>query len=485
MSEPSFDRGTATRISQSFQNFTRKLSSFRNKEYNKVEDLYDTRIPLHNEDVFEHGLRFKAKYIGSLEIARPTSKVDIITAMRRIRYEYKVKGIRKARVFIEISTGGVRVSKRKSKRRRQYSEEQLFVMSHPIYRVFYVSHDSHDLKIFSYITREVPNNTFRCNVYKAYKKKMALHMVRSLGQAFDVCHKLNPKPKKKKEDETPDEDVEGEDPPPPPEGEVAKTPDTWKQFSTDLDIAMDKLSVQEKQEETNRDLTAELDFDPFASPPPPGILGNGLDPFQPPLVHPPLAVGNTSSLPYFPEGVDPATVTIPPAHLHLLTGTPQANGQTIRENPFTTELRPGGDSPLSIGESLDKTNPFRSGDNGQLAVLQEQLKAETAARLESQGRVEELLNQNKTLMTQLEKLMTQLTQIQLFQLQSTQPAPTPPTVQEAVTLPTVPEAVTGGETAIPVVESASTEQVITDLDMALAISPTTLPLIDPFQPTSS
>ncbi len=156
---------------------------------------------------------------------------------------------------------------------------------------------------------------------------MALHMVRSLGQAFDVCHKLNPKPKKKKEDETPDEDVEGEDPPPPPEGEVAKTPDTWKQFSTDLDIAMDKLSVQEKQEETNRDLTAELDFDPFASPPPPGILGNGLDPFQPPLVHPPLAVGNTSSLPYFPEGVDPATVTIPPAHLHLLTGTPQANGQ--------------------------------------------------------------------------------------------------------------------------------------------------------------
>ncbi len=36
-------------------------SGFRNKEYNKVEDLYDTRIPLHNEDVFEHGLRFKAK----------------------------------------------------------------------------------------------------------------------------------------------------------------------------------------------------------------------------------------------------------------------------------------------------------------------------------------------------------------------------------------------------------------------------------------
>lgn len=43
----------------------------------------------------------------------------------------------------------------------------LFCFSH---RIFYVSHDSQDLKIFSYITREVPNNTFKCNVFKAYKK---------------------------------------------------------------------------------------------------------------------------------------------------------------------------------------------------------------------------------------------------------------------------------------------------------------------------
>lgn len=95
----------------------------RNRDYDKVDDLYDTRIPLHNEDVFQHGIRFKAKvrrlftacstmlntgnepssllswcyflrgvvslfsvqYIGSLEIPRPTCKIDIITAMRRIR----------------------------------------------------------------------------------------------------------------------------------------------------------------------------------------------------------------------------------------------------------------------------------------------------------------------------------------------------------------------------------------------------------------
>ncbi len=33
----------------------------RNREYNKVEDLYDTRIPLHNEEAFQHGIDFKAK----------------------------------------------------------------------------------------------------------------------------------------------------------------------------------------------------------------------------------------------------------------------------------------------------------------------------------------------------------------------------------------------------------------------------------------
>ena len=37
-------------------------------------------------------------------------------------------------------------------------------------RIFYVSHDSQDMKIFSYITRELPDSTFRCNVFKAYKK---------------------------------------------------------------------------------------------------------------------------------------------------------------------------------------------------------------------------------------------------------------------------------------------------------------------------
>ena len=38
------------------------------------------------------------------------------------------------------------------------------------HRVFYVSHDSQDLKIFSYIARDGPDNTFKCYVFKAKKR---------------------------------------------------------------------------------------------------------------------------------------------------------------------------------------------------------------------------------------------------------------------------------------------------------------------------
>lgn len=43
-------------------------------------------------------------------------------------------------------------------------------MQHPIYRIFYVSHDSSDLKIFSYIARDGSNDTFKCAVFKSNKK---------------------------------------------------------------------------------------------------------------------------------------------------------------------------------------------------------------------------------------------------------------------------------------------------------------------------
>lgn len=213
---------------------------------------------------------------------------------------------------------------------------------------------------------------------------MALTIVRSLGQAFDVCHKLNPKPKKKKGttaetateggagsadkegaakkkegDEGEDEEVVKED-----LGSASTTatepggapPSSWKQFNTDLDSALQEGgggagSTQEDKAmaDLNKDLM-QLNFDPFSVPlnMPPLANGNPLsmDPFQPvlpgvggasgPVAYPPLTVSNLStSLPDFPEGVDPATASagVPPPHMAILgrpRPRPSLSGQQVR-----------------------------------------------------------------------------------------------------------------------------------------------------------
>ncbi|KAM7336470.1 hypothetical protein ACRRTK_004963 [Alexandromys fortis] len=47
-------------------------------KYNLVDDGHDLRIPLHNEDAFQHGISFEAKVRGHREGSTPRGQVWLV-----------------------------------------------------------------------------------------------------------------------------------------------------------------------------------------------------------------------------------------------------------------------------------------------------------------------------------------------------------------------------------------------------------------------
>ncbi|KAA8587366.1 hypothetical protein FQN60_016228 [Etheostoma spectabile] len=322
-------------------------------KYNLVDDAHDLRIPMHNDEVFKHGVCFEAKYIGSLEVGRPGSRMEIVAAMRRIRYEFKLKNIKKKKVNIVVSTDFVKVILRKRRKRKGWSwdENTILVTQDPIYRIFYVSHDAQDLKIFSYIARDGQSNIFRCN-------SQAMRIVRTVGQAFDVCHQLTLQ--QKSDDQ---EDEEGK-------AEESQAVPAKKRFAL--------------SEETDLEATTEESIECVSSSDLEKSKKDGA-----------LSINDK--------------VTDDPS---LLLGSPilgaSVSGQSAKEAPCSTEHQ-----VQLLQKQLQQQEQQALAASEQVHLLQEQLSVEMCARTETQARVRRLLQQNTDLLQHISLLVKQIQELEL------------------------------------------------------------------------
>lgn len=180
----------------------------------------------HSDTDFEEGIFYKAKLIGYKDIKRPKDRVGIVAAMREIRFEHKNKNVKKQQVTIGISVDGLRVTLAKKANRTNYrptpqqttaltkqknsnasnnaksplSQTEIVLMHDEINRIFYVSHDSQDLQVWSYIAQDTATQEFKCCVFKSFKKSDAVRVVHTIGQSFDVCHRITERNKKLTDD---------------------------------------------------------------------------------------------------------------------------------------------------------------------------------------------------------------------------------------------------------------------------------------------
>ncbi|XP_073427703.1 carboxyl-terminal PDZ ligand of neuronal nitric oxide synthase protein-like isoform X4 [Dendrobates tinctorius] len=314
--------------------------------YNLVDDGHDLRIPLHNEEAFQHGICFEAKY------------------------EFKAKNIKKKKVNLLVSVDGVKVVLKKKKKKKEWDWDQskMMVMQDPIYRIFYVSHDSQDLKIFSYIARDGSSNTFRCNVFKSKKKSQAMRVVRTVGQAFEVCHKLSLQHTEQGGDGR--EDIESE-----------KSTD-----DSGVPVTHVVASVDHNADET--------DIDALDSP----LPGDQRPKFN-------RGVTDLDEVKRERDCPDEKKINDPVlASPRMLL-------------PSDSQLSPG--TPLSVHhqiqllqQQLQQQQQQTQVAVAQVHLLKDQLSAEAAARLESQARVHQLLLQNKDLLQHISLLVKQVQELE-------------------------------------------------------------------------
>lgn len=346
-------------------------------KYNLVDDGHDLRIPLHNEEAFQHGINFEAKYIGSLDVTRPSSRVEIVAAMRRIRYEFKVKNIKKKKVNIVVSVDGVKVALRKKKKKKEWTwdESKMMVMQDPIYRIFYVSHDSQDLKIFSYIARDGQSNVFRCNVFKSKKKSQAMRIVRTVGQAFEVCHKLSLQHTQQNADGQEDSHSEKNGNSSSVSARELTGAEKTATVTEETDIDAEETSQVSAAEELNlnRGVT---DLDATAKAP---ELNQSES----------KASEEASLLMSSPRMLLPASGTLPPGAPLSVHHQIQLLQQQLQQQQQQTQVAVA-----------------------QVHLLKDQLSAEATARLEAQARVHQLLLQNKDLLQHISLLVKQIQELE-------------------------------------------------------------------------
>ncbi|XP_051997508.1 carboxyl-terminal PDZ ligand of neuronal nitric oxide synthase protein-like isoform X2 [Xyrauchen texanus] len=319
-------------------------------KYNLVDDGHDLRIPMHNEEAFQHGINFEAKY------------------------EFKVKNIKKKKVNIIVSVDGVKIALRKKKKKKEWTwdESKMMVMQDPIYRIFYVSHDSQDLKIFSYIARDGQSNVFRCNVFKSKKKSQAMRIVRTVGQAFEVCHKLSLQHTQ--------QNADGQE-----DGDADKT-------CTDSGLQGRELTGAEKPAAEETDIDAEEQPLPDST----------IDEFN-------RGVTDLDAA----KKEDKVTKDIRPSEdPKILLASPKLLLPSDSQLPASTPLSVHHQLQL-LQQQLTQQQQQTQVVVAQVHLLKDQLSAEAAARIEAQARVHQLLLQNKDLLQHIALLVKQVQELEL------------------------------------------------------------------------